>query len=73
MFVNNYLSTQPDLKRDYRIWIARYSEYKPDLRLTYWQLCPDGRVTGIQGYVDINVFNGYQRQFEEYLAEETIK
>ena len=73
MFVNNYLSAQPDLKRDYRIWIARYSEYKPDLRLTYWQLCPDGRVTGIQGYVDINVFNGYQRQFEEYLAEETIK
>ena len=73
MFVNKYLSAQPDLKRDYRIWIARYSEYKPDLRLTYWQLCPDGRVTGIQGYVDINVFNGYQRQFEEYLAEETIK
>jgi len=73
MFVNNYLSAQPDLKRDYRIWIARYSEYKPDLRLTYWQLCPDGRVTGIQGYVDINVFNGYQRQFEEYLAEETIR
>lgn len=73
MFVNKYLSAQPDLKRDYRIWIARYSEYKPDLRLTYWQLCPDGRVAGIQGYVDINVFNGYQRQFEEYLAEETIR
>ena len=73
MFVNNYLSQQPDLKRDYRIWIARYSEYKPDLRLTYWQLCPDGRVAGIQGDVDINVFNGYQRQFEDYLAEETIK
>lgn len=73
MFVNKYLSAQPDLKRDYRIWIARYSEYKPDLRLTYWQLCPDGRVAGIQGAVDINVFNGYQRQFEEYLAEETIR
>ena len=73
MFVNNYLSAQPDLKRDYRIWIARYSEYKPDLRLTYWQLCPDGRVAGIKGDVDINVFNGYQRQFEEYLAEETIR
>ena len=73
MFVNKYLSAQPDLKRDYRIWIARYSEYKPDLRLTYWQLCPDGRVAGIKGDVDINVFNGYQRQFEEYLAEETIR
>ena len=73
MFVNNYLMNQTDLKRDYRIWIARYSEYKPDLRLTYWQLCPDGRVTGIQGDVDINVFNGYKSQFEEYLTEETIR
>ena len=72
-FVNNYLIYQSDLKRDYRIWIARYSEYKPDLRLTYWQLCPDGRVTGIQGDVDINVFNGYKSQFDTYLAEEAIR
>lgn len=72
-FVNNYLVHQTDLKRDYRIWIARYSEYKPDLRLTYWQLCPDGRVTGIQGDVDINVFNGYKSQFVTYLDEETIR
>lgn len=73
MFVNNHLSKQPDLKRDYRVWIARYSEYKPDVRLTYWQLCPDGRVAGIQGDVDINVFNGYKSQFEAFLQEETIK
>jgi lysozyme len=73
MFVNNYLSDQTDLKRDYRVWIARYSEYKPDVRLTYWQLCPDGKVAGIQGDVDINVFNGYQRQFDEFLESETIK
>jgi len=73
MFVNNHLSKQPDLKRDYRVWIARYSEYKPDVRLTYWQLCPDGRVAGILGDVDINVFNGYKSQFEAFLQEETIK
>lgn len=73
MFVNTHLSSQPDLKRDYRVWIARYSEYKPDVRLTYWQLCPDGRVAGIQGDVDINVFNGYKSQFEAFLEEETIK
>ena len=73
MFVNNYLADQPELKRDYRVWIARYSEYKPDVRLTYWQLCPDGKVAGIQGDVDINVFNGYQRQFDEFIANETIK
>ncbi len=73
MFVNNYLVNQADLKRDYSVWIARYSEYKPDVRLTYWQLCPDGRVSGIQGDVDINVFNGYKSQFENYLEEETIQ
>ncbi len=73
LFVNNHLSKQPDLKRDYRVWIARYSEYKPDVRLTYWQLCPDGRVAGIRGDVDINVFNGYKSQFEAFLQEETIK
>ena len=73
MFVNNYLSKQPDLKRDYRVWIARYSEYKPDVRLAFWQLCPDGRVAGIQGDVDINVFNGYKSQFEEFIETETIK
>lgn len=73
MFVNKHLSKQTDLKRDYGVWIARYSEYKPDVKLTYWQLCPDGRVAGIQGDVDINVFNGYQSQFEEFIQQETIK
>lgn len=73
MFVNKYLSKQADLKRDYCVWIARYSEYKPDVKLTYWQLSSDGRVAGIQGDVDINVFNGYQSQFESYLEDETIK
>ena len=73
MFVNNYLSKQADLKRDYCVWIARYSEYKPDVRLAFWQLSSDGRVAGIQGDVDINVFNGYKQQFETFLEEETIK
>lgn len=72
-FVSNYLVKETDLKRDYRIWIARYSEYKPDLHLIYWQLCPDGHVAGILGDVDINVFNGYKSQFETYLTEETIR
>lgn len=72
-FVNNYLSQAPDIKRDYRVWIARYGEYRPDVHLAFWQLCPDGRVAGIKGDVDINVFNGYRSQFEEFLEEETIK
>lgn len=72
-FVNKYLPDAPDIKRDYKVWIARYGEYKPDVKLVIWQLSPDGRVQGITGEVDINVFNGYQQQFDEFIANETIK
>ena len=72
-FVNRYLSRAPDLKRDYQIWIARYGEYKPDIHLVYWQLCPDGRVAGIHGHVDINVFNGYKDAFDKFSKNERIR
>lgn len=72
-FVNKYLSDAPDIKRDYNIWIARYGEYRPDVRLVYWQLCPDGRISGIHGDVDINVFNGYKDKFDAFLETELIK
>ena len=72
-FVNRYLPSAPDLKRDYNIWIARYGEYKPDVHLVYWQLCPDGRVSGIRPEVDINVFNGYRSEYEDFLQRECIK
>lgn len=65
-FVNRYLPSAPDLMKSYNVWIARYGEYKPDVNLVYWQLSPDGRVRGIKTEVDINVFNGFQKEFEEY-------
>lgn len=72
-FINKYLPLAPDIKRDYDVWIARYGEYKPDVRLAFWQLSSDGRVKGIMGDVDINVFNGYRTQFEDFLSTKTIK
>lgn len=72
-FVNVWLDYAPDLKRDYQFWIARYGEYKPDIHLAFWQLCSDGRVTGIMPDVDIDAFNGYQGQWEEFLREHCIK
>ena len=69
IFVNRYLPEAPDLKAKYRVWIARYGEYKPDVKLVYWQLSPDGRVKGIHGLVDINVFNGYQNEFDKFCNE----
>ncbi len=73
MFVNNYLPYAPDMRRNHHVWIARYGEYKPDVRLAYWQLCPDGRVSGIKGEVDINVFNGYKDEFRLFLEQNCIR
>lgn len=72
-FVNTHLVNAPDIKRDYLMWIARYGEYKPDVRLSFWQLAPDGRVNGIHGDVDINVFNGYEDKYQEFLRDYCIK
>lgn len=72
-FVKEYLDEAPDLKRDYLVWIARYGVYKPDVHLAIWQLSADGRVNGIRTEVDINVFNGYEGQWEEFLREECVK
>lgn len=72
-FVNLYLYNASYIKSNYQIWIARYGAYKPDVKLIYWQLCPDGRVRGIRGAVDINVFNGYRDQFNVFIANGNIK
>lgn len=72
-FVNSHLNHAPDLKHNYRVWIARYGEYKPDVHLAIWQLCQDGKVDGIVGHVDINVFNGYKEEFNRFLKRNTIK
>lgn len=64
-----YLDYAPDIKKAYPVWIARYGEYKPDVRLWVWQLAPDGRVRGIHGAVDINVFNGYEGEFRQWLKK----
>ena len=72
-FINKYLTEAPDLLDNYLVWIARYGEYKPGLHLAFWQLSADSRVKGIQTDVDVNVFNGYEPHWEEFLKEETIK
>ena len=71
--VNRYLSYAPDLKKNYNIWIARYGEYKPDAHLVDWQLCPAGRVGGTRPKVDINVFNGYRNELEDFLRKNCVK
>lgn len=44
------------LATDYPIWLAHYTKKSDyDLPYTYWQLCNNGRVSGISGDVDINI------------------
>lgn len=45
---------------EYPLWIAHYYKYQlaPGLDWTIWQHSDKGKVPGIKGYVDFNVFRG---------------
>ena len=72
-FVNKHMPAAPKELKEYDVWIARYSEFKPFVHLLHWQLTYRGRVSGITGDVDINVFNGNHEQFNDYKQEHCIK
>ena len=56
---------------DYPFWIrsvaAEPEQRYPDRRWVFWQWTTTGRVPGIQGNVDRNVFNGTEKQWEAFL------
>jgi len=72
-FIVKYLQTDDHVLLDYPVWIARYSEFKPYVRLRFWQLSCDGRVRGITGPVDINVWNGTEEQFLQFRKEYAVR
>ncbi len=57
---------------NYFIWIASYKGHPvmrdPSLRWHFWQHTEAGRVAGIRGRVDKNVFNGSPREWQAFLA-----
>lgn len=67
-FIKNHLSKASEELQNYDLWVARYGEFKPYSHMIFWQLSPDGKVSGIQSDVDINVFNGSKDRFEEYVS-----
>lgn len=71
-FASKYLSNATDITGNYLVWVARYGEYHPNLKLAIWQLSSDGRVRGIHGNVDINVFSGYKSEYDEFIRKHTI-
>lgn len=53
---------------DYPLWIARYSEAAPSVSTAatvhFWQYGRRGRVAGVTGAVDLNVFMGAPEDYE---------
>lgn len=51
---------------EYTFWIANYNFFvenlKPDWR--FWQFTEKGRASGINGFVDVNVFNGTDAELQ---------
>ena len=67
-FFNNYLAGH---FQNYTIWIARYSSWrKPNLHAGhswhFWQYGNRGRLQGIDGDVDFNVFHGTREELENF-------
>jgi lysozyme len=66
--------TTLDFQKDYlsgmtldRLWI-REVMLKPRTPWAFWQFSSRGRVRGIQGFVDLNVFRGTRAEFEKFRA-----
>lgn len=65
-FYNKHLAGQLS---SYPTWIARYNDKEPQLASgtdwNFWQYGNRGRLEGIQGDVDLNVFSGTPKDLEE--------
>lgn len=55
---------------DYPLWICRFQENPIKADFTFWQYDHHGKVAGINGDVDLNVFNGSRQDWNRFLAGE---
>jgi len=66
VFYNKYLAGH---FKDYPLWVARYSRREPTMACgrdwTFWQYGSAGKLRGVQGKVDFNVFSGSMFQLED--------
>jgi lysozyme len=67
----SYKAFLADGRPDYPIWI-RDIYAKPGLpegrEWTFWQYAHKGRLHGIDGFVDLNVFNGSAEEFQNFVS-----
>lgn len=65
----------PAFLKDYPLWLAHYTSApqprvpRPWTDWTFWQYTNEGKVPGIKGNVDLNLFNGTKEQLLRYLNE----
>ncbi len=59
---------------DYPFWIARYGTNEPSVSsaatIAFWQYGDRGRVAGVEGHVDLNVFLGDEHDFSRLQISE---
>lgn len=72
-FKKSYLNT-PELN-EYPFWIAHYyiNELSYKGEWSFWQHTDVGRVDGIKGYVDINLFNGTYEDLVKFTINKGVR
>ena len=65
-FYNKFIAGEFD---EYPVWIARYGSNKPKLAAGldwyFWQYGNKGKLKGIEGFVDLNVFRGSKTDLDK--------
>lgn len=69
-FVRNYYHLFPETLKECDIWIAKYHEKHPYSKHCMWQFSSRGRVNGIYGDVDLDVFYGNREDFIKWCEAE---
>lgn len=70
-------NVQSDDFADYPFWIAQYGRECPDIpepwvRWAFFQTSSTGRIAGIEGNVDTNLFNGGLAEFDGFVGREPV-
>ena len=52
----------------YPVWFCTFGEIDADIRWCFWQYSHRGHVEGIDGRVDLDVFNGSRAEWEKWCA-----
>lgn len=73
LFYSNRAGYEKYLYKDFRgfpLWICSFSEDNANQDdWDFWQFNHHGKVPGVRGDVDINVFKGSRREWEEFLRD----